>query len=95
MYLNKSINNKNLQDMTIKSLVWNSIVEVFKQEKKLDIVPYLVSIQLKGKSIIIKVNKPIIKSEVLLLDDIINQEVQNKFKKVGIKFYDFEIKYSI
>lgn len=95
MYLNKSINNKNLQDMTIKSLVWNSIVEVFKQEKKLDIVPYLVSIQLKGKSIIIKVNKPIIKSEVLLLDDIINQEVQNKFKKVWIKFYDFEIKYSI
>lgn len=95
MYLNKSINNKNLQDMTIKSLVWNSIVEVFKQEKKLDIIPYLVSIQLKWKSIIIKVNKPIIKSEVLLLDDIINKEVQNKFKKVWIKFYDFEIKYSI
>lgn len=95
MYLNKSINNKNLQEMTIKSLVWNSIVEVFKQEKDMDIVPYLVSIQLKSKTIIVKVNKPIVKSEILLLEDNIKKEVENKFKKVGIKFYDFEIKYVI
>ncbi len=95
MYLNKSINNKNLNEMTIKSLVWNSIVEVFKQEKDMDLVPYLVSIQLKSKSIIVKVNKPIVKSEILLLEDNIKNEVENKFKKVWIKFYDFDIKYVI
>ena len=95
MQISKSINNKNLQEMTIKSLVWNSIVEIFKQEKDMDIVPYLVSIQLKSKSIIVKVNKPIVKSEILLFEDSIIKEVEAKFKKVWIKFYDFEIKYVI
>jgi len=95
MYLSKSINNKNLNDMTIKSLVWNSIVEVFKQEKDMDIVPYLVSIQLKSKSIIVKVNKPIVKSEILLFEDNIKKEVETRFRKVWIKFYDFDIKYIV
>lgn len=95
MYLSTSINKRNLNEMTIKSLVWNSIVEIFKQEKNMDIKPYLVSIQIKWKSIIVKVNKPIVKSEILLIEDKIKNEVLNKFKKVGIKFYDFEIKYVI
>ena len=82
MQISKSINNKNLQEMTIKSLVWNSIVEVFKQEKNMDLVPYLVSIQLKSKSIIVIVNKPIVKSEILLFEDNIIKEVETKFKKV-------------
>lgn len=81
--------------MTVKSLVWNSIVEVFKQEKDMDVVPYLVSIQLKSKSIIVKVNKPIVKSEILLIEDNIKKEVDNKFRKIWIKFYDFEIKYIV
>lgn len=95
MQISTSINKRNLNEMTIKSLVWNSIVEVFKQEKNIDIKLYLVSIQIKWKSIIVKVNKPIVKSEILLIEDKIKNEVLNKFKKVGINFYDFEIKYVI
>ncbi len=95
MHLSTSINKRNLNEMTIKSLVWNSIVEVFNNEKNIDIKPYLVSIQIKWKSIIVKVNKTIVKSEILLLEDKIKNEVTNKFKKVKIKFYDFEIKYVI
>jgi hypothetical protein len=82
MQINSSINKRNLEEMTVKSLVWNSIVEVFKQEKDMDVVPYLVSIQLKSKSIIVKVNKPIVKSEILLIEDNIKKEVDNKFRKI-------------
>lgn len=95
MQINSSINKRNLEEMTIKSLVWNSVLETFLKEKNMDIKPYLVSIQLKWKTIIVKVNKPIVKSEILLLEDKIIKEVENKFKKVGIKFYDFEIKYIV
>lgn len=95
MYLPTSINKKNLNEITIKSLVWNSIIEIFKQKKDMDITPYLVSIQIRSKVIVVKVNKPIVKSEILLLEDNIIKEVENKFKKIGIKFYDFEIKYVI
>lgn len=95
MKINQSINKKNLNEITIKSLVWNAIIEIFKQKKDMDIIPYLVSIQIKSKSIIVKVNKPIVKSEILLLEDEIIKEVTSKFQKVWIKFYDFEIKYVI
>ena len=95
MQINSSINKRNLQEMTVKSLVWNSIVEIFKQKKDIDIIPYLVSIQLKWKTIVVKVNKPIVKAEILLQEDNIINEVEWKFKKVWIKFYDFEIKYVI
>lgn len=95
MQINSSINKRNLEEMTIKSLVWNSVLETFLIEKNMDIKPYLVSIQLKWKTIIVKVNKPIVKSEILLLEDMIIKEVENKFKKVWIKFYDFDIKYIV
>lgn len=95
MLINNSINKKNLSEITIKSLVWNSIIEVFLKEKNIDIKQYLVSIQLRWNSILVKINKPIIKTELLLVQDKIMIEIQNKFRKVGIKFYDYEIKYIV
>lgn len=95
MQISSSINKKNLNEITIKSLIWNSIIEVFLHEKKMDIKHYLVSIQLRWNSILVKINKPIIKTELLLIQDKIMIESQNKFRKVGIKFYDYEIKYIV
>jgi hypothetical protein len=38
---------ENKKEVFIKSIMWNSIIEVFKDEKNIDITSYLVSIQLR------------------------------------------------
>lgn len=81
------------QEVFIKSTMWNSIIEIFKTEKNIDITSYMVSIQLRWKTILIKTNKPIINTEALNYDDKIKQLFSEKIKKLWIKFYDFEIKY--
>ncbi|MDD2871437.1 MAG: hypothetical protein PHS49_05595 [Candidatus Gracilibacteria bacterium] len=81
------------QEVFIKSIMWNSIIEVFKVEKNIDITNYLVSIQLRGKTVLIKSNKPIINTEALNMDDKIKNMFSEKIKKIGIKFYDFELRY--
>lgn len=77
----------------IKSIMWNSIIEVFNIEKKIDITKYMISIQLRWKTILIKTNKPIINTEALILDDKIRLLFSEKIKKLWIEFYDFELKY--
>ncbi len=95
MLISKSINKKNLYEITIKSLVWNSIIEVFNDEKKINIKEFLVSVQIKKKKIFVKVNKAIIKSEIQLLENKILEKIENKFKKLWFKWKDLEIVYII
>lgn len=83
----------NKQEVFIKSTMWNSIIEVFKVEKNIDITNYLVSIQLRWKTILLKTNKPIINSEALIYDDKIKLLFESKIKKIWIKFYDYELRY--
>jgi hypothetical protein len=73
--------------------MWNSIIEVFNIEKNIDITNYLVSIQLRWKTILIKSNKPIINNESLLLDDKIKKEFELRLKKIWIQFNDYILKY--
>ena len=84
---------QNKQEVFIKSTIWNSIIEVFKAEKNMDITSYMISIQLRGKTILIKTNKPIINTEALILDHKIKKVFSERIKKIWIKFYDFELKY--
>ena len=49
--------------------MWNSLVEVFKNEKNIDISKYLISVQIRQKNILIKTNKPLINSEAILLEE--------------------------
>ncbi len=81
------------REIFIKSLMWNTLVEVFIHEKNIDITSYLISIQLRWKTILIKTNKPIINTEALMLDDKIKNLFSSKIKKLWIKYYDFELKY--
>ena len=81
------------REVFIKSMIWNSVIEVFKSEKNMDITSYMISVQLRWKTILIKTNKPIINTEALLLDDKIKNSFSEKIKKLWIKFYDFELKY--
>lgn len=84
---------ENKQEVFIKSIMWNSIIDVFKEEKNIDITNYLVSIQLKWKIIFLKTNKPIINTEALILDDKIKNIFSEKIKKIWIHFTDFDVKY--
>jgi hypothetical protein len=81
------------QEVFIKSLMWNTVIEIFKNEKNIDITSYMISIQLRWKTILVKTNKPIINTEALMYDDKIKLLFSEKIKKLWIKFYDFELKY--
>ena len=88
-----SILRSTKQEAIIKSLIWNSVILVFKEEKEIDVTSYLVSIRLTWNRIFIKTNNPLINTELLLLDDKIKKLSSEKLKKVWIKFYDFIYKY--
>lgn len=81
------------RELFIKTSMWNTIIEIFKSEKNIDITSYLVSIQIRWKTLLIKTNKPIINTEALILDDKIKLLFSKKINMLWIKFYDFEIKY--
>lgn len=84
---------ENKQEVFIKSIMWNTVIEVFKSEKNIDITSYMISIQLRWKTVLIKTNKPIINTEALMYDDKIKSLFSLKIKKIWIKFYDYELKY--
>lgn len=84
---------KKKQNVVIKSIIWNTIIDIFKQEKKIDITPYLTSVTIKWNVVLIKTKKPIINTELNAIHDIIKNKLSEKFKKMWIKFFDFEIKY--
>jgi len=85
--------SKDKQEVFIKSTMWNSIIEVFKIEKNIDITDYLVSIKIKSNNVFIKVNRNIIINEALLLDDKIKEQFEIKLKKIGITFSNYNLKY--
>lgn len=84
---------ENKREVFIKSMMWNSIIECFNEEKNIDITNYLVSIQLRWNTILVKTNKPIINTEALIIDDKIKKKFKEKIIKMWIQFYNFEIKY--
>lgn len=93
MKLQTSINKKNLNELVIKSSIWNSLIEVYLNEKNIDISIYLVSIQIKWNRIIVKTNKVILNAELFMYNDKINITISEKLKKMWLKFEGFEIKY--
>lgn len=88
-----SIRKKWREDVVIKSIVWTSIIEIFKTEKEIDITPYLVSINIRWFNIIVKTNKPIINTELLLINDKILEKSINRLKNIGIIIKNMEIRY--
>jgi hypothetical protein len=83
---------KEKTELFIKTAVWNSLVEIFKEEKKLDISKFLISIKISKNNILIKTNKPILNSEMFLLSEKITEKIKIKLKKTDFSF-DFELKF--
>ncbi len=83
---------KEKTELFIKTAVWNSLVEIFKEEKNLDISKFLISIKISKNNILIKTNKPILNSEMFLLSEKITEKIKIKLKKTDFSF-DFELKF--
>ncbi len=81
------------RELFIKTSIWNSIIEVFKEKKDIDITNYLISVQIKWNTIMVKTNKPIINTEALILHHFILEKSENKLKNLWINYDWFEIKY--
>ena len=77
----------------MQSIIWNTIIEIFKNKKNIDITKYLVSIKLKWENILVKTNKPIINTELYFLNEEIKEVSKKKLQKLWLNFIDFEIKY--
>ena len=77
----------------IKTSVWNSLIEMFQKEKNIDISESLVSVKISENNIIIRTNKPILNSELILLQDDLKNNLIEKLEKAEIDFVDFELKF--
>ena len=93
MDLAKSIRSSWKTEVVIQSIIWNTIIEIFKTKKNIDITSYLVSIKLKWENILVKTNKPIINNELYLYSEEIKKISKQKIEKIWLSYWDFEIKF--
>lgn len=85
--------NKNKQELFLKTTLWNTIIETYKQEKNMDISNYLVSIKVLGNVLFVKTNNPIVNEELLNINEKIKESFYKKIKNLENLILDFEIKY--
>lgn len=90
MKLNLSEDKK---DLFIKTSIWNSFIDVFKQKKSIDVSDYMVSVQIRWKTLLIKTNKPILNAEAKILYNDIYDSFYNKIKYIEMNDYNFELKF--
>jgi len=93
MDLGKSIRSSWKAEIIIQSIIWNTIIEIFKEKKKMDLTAYLVSIKLKWENVLVKTNKPIINTELYNYSEEIKKVSLSKIKKLWIKYKEFELKF--
>ncbi|NUJ97251.1 hypothetical protein HGA92_00510 [Candidatus Gracilibacteria bacterium] len=93
MHIGDSIRRKNRETLVIKSLIWKTIVDIFKEKKAIDITDFIISITFRGSVIFVKTSKPMINYELLNIQDTIKNETQIKLKKIGIVIKDMEIRF--
>jgi len=93
MDLAKSIRSSWKTEVIIQSIIWNTIIEIFKAKKNMDITSYLVSIKLKWENVLVKTNKPIINTELYNYSEEIKKSSLSKIKKLFSDYKEFEIKF--
>lgn len=92
MEINKQIGKKLPVNTLIKSLFWNSIKEVFSENEK-DISSYLNAIDIKGATIFVKTQNPLINNEIRMRESTLREIFQKKLQKTGVQFNEYTIKY--
>jgi spore coat polysaccharide biosynthesis protein SpsF (cytidylyltransferase family) len=66
----------------LKSLLWNSVVEIFKKEKNIDISEKIISIKKSEKIFRITTNNPLLQQEFLYIENHISEVFHKKLSKI-------------
>jgi predicted choloylglycine hydrolase len=82
MLISEILNKKKLSSTTKKSIIYNTIIEIFKEEKKIDIKDYIISVQELENIFLVKTKKPIINTELYLLNEKIKKQSLEKLNKI-------------
>lgn len=89
----QSLNKTWKQESVINSLAWNSLISTFKENKNIDLTPYLISVKIKNDVIFIKTSKPIINSEIDIISDKYLENITTKLNSIWYKFKQLKIRY--
>lgn len=89
----KSLNKSWKQDQVTKSIIWKHIIETYKEQKNIDITPYIISVQLKNSVCIIQTQKPILNTDLMLYENIFQEKILESFQTIGIKINNIEFRY--
>jgi len=76
----------------LKSLLWNSVVEIFKKEKNIDISEKMVSIKKTETSFRITTNNPLLQQEFIYIENDISEVFHKKLSKMWITWEKYKIK---
>ena len=87
----KSLGKTWKQNQVIASIIYKSIKDDFLELKKIDITPYIISIQVRDNIIILKTNKPILNSEIKHIEDIIIKNILQKLENIWIHMKNLEL----
>jgi hypothetical protein len=87
----KSLGKTWKQNQVIASIIYKSIKDDFLELKKIDITPYIISIQLRENIIILKTNKPILNSEIKHIEGIIIKNILQKLENIWIHIKNLEL----
>lgn len=89
----KSLNKTWKQEQIIKSIIWKSIVDIFKQKKNLDVNNYIISLKMSWNIVIITTQNPIFNSEIINYEQDILQDIYKKFINIWFKIDNLKFKY--
>lgn len=87
----KSLGKTWKQNQVIASIIYKSIKDDFLELKKIDITPYIISIQVRDNIIILKTNKPILNSEIKHIEDIIIKNILQKLENIWVHMKNLEL----
>lgn len=87
----KSLGKTWKQNQVIASIIYKSIKDDFLELKKIDITPYIISIQVRDNIIILKTNKPILNSEIKHIENIIIKNILQKLENIWIHMKNLEL----
>lgn len=88
----RSLNKTWKQNQILSSIIWNQVINFFKENKNIDITDYIISIKILSQVIIIKTQKPIINSQILENKQKILNKIHDSFEKIWIKNKNLDLK---
>ena len=75
-----------------KSLLWNVLIDIFQEKKKIDISEKIISVKKNDLSFLITIHNPLLKQEFIFLEKEISEVFHKKLSKMWISNEIYKIK---